>query len=133
MLELGQWVQIVKSPTYGADYFDNDYINTQDWIVSIYMKDGHYVYELFSQDEDCLWMANELTGTDTFEDINKPLLDIGDEVYKDGDTQDIHTITAISVDGDDFICDISQGLWYGDWELTLCRKKDGAHPEYTLF
>ena len=133
MLELGQWVQIDESPTYGADYFDNDYINTQDWIVSIYMKDGHYVYELFSQDEDCLWMANELTGTDTFEDINKPLLDIGDEVYRDGDTKDIHTITAISVDGDDFICDISQGLWYGDGELTLFRKKDGGHPDYTLF
>ena len=133
MLELGQWVRINKSPTYGADYFDTDYTHTQDWIVSIHMRDGHYVYELFSQDEDCLWMANELTGTDTFEDINEPLLDIGDEVYKDGDTQDIHTITAISVDGDDFICDISQGLWYGDWELTLFRKKDGVHSDYTLF
>lgn len=62
MLELGQWVQIDKSPMYGADYFDNDYINTHDWVVSIYVRDGHYVYELFSQDEDCLWMANELTG-----------------------------------------------------------------------
>lgn len=133
MLELGQWVRINHRPTYGDEYFDMADINTRDWIVSIYMKDGHYVYELFSQDEDCLWMANELTGTDTFEDINKPLLDIGDEVYRDGDTKDIHTITAISVDGDDFICDISQGLWYGDWELTLFRKKDGAHPEYTLF
>ena len=130
MLELGQWVQIDKSPTYGADYFDNDYLNTHDWIVSIYVRDGHYVYELFSQDEDCLWMADEITGSDTFEDINEPSLDIGDEVYKDGDT---HTITAISVDGDDFICDISQGLWYGDWELTLYRKKDDVHPDYTLF
>lgn len=133
MLELGQWVRINARPTYGDEYFDTADINTQDWIVSIYMKDGHYVYELFSQDEDCLWMANELTGTDTFEDINEPSLGIGDEVYKDGDTQDIHTITAISVDGDDFICDISQGLWYGDWELTLFRKKDGVHPDYTLF
>ena len=26
MLQLGQWVQIDKSPTYGADYFDNDYM-----------------------------------------------------------------------------------------------------------
>ena len=133
MLELGQWVRINHRPTYGDEYFDTAGINTRDWIVSIYMKDGHYVYELFSQDEDCLWMANELTGTDTFEDINKPLLDIGDEVYKDGDTQDIYTIAAIAVDGDDFICDISQGLWYGDWELTLFRKKDGVHPDYTLF
>ena len=49
-----------------------------------------------------------------------------------GDTQDIYTIAAIAVDGDDFIYNINQGLWYGDWELTLFRKKDGAHPEYTL-
>ena len=97
------------------------------------MKDGHYVYELFSQDEDCLWMATELTGLGTFEDIDEPSLYIGDEVYKDGNTQDIHTIAAIAVDGDDFIYDISQGLWYGDWELTLFRKKDGVHPDYTLF
>lgn len=133
MLELGQWVRINKSPTYGADYFDTDYTHTQDWIVSIHLRDGHYVYELFSQDEDCLWMATELTGSDTFEDIDEPTLDIGDEVYKDGDTQDIYTIAAISVDGDEFICDIKQGLWYGDWELTLFRKKDGVHPDYTLF
>lgn len=133
MLQLGQWVQIDKSPTYGADYFDTDYTHTQDWIVSIHMRDGQYVYELFSQDEDCLWMATELTGSDTFEDIDKPSLYIGDEVYKDGDTQNIHTITAIAVDGDDFIFNINQGLWYGDWELKLYRKKDGAHPNYTLF
>ena len=50
-----------------------------------------------------------------------------------GDTQDIYTIAAIAVDGDDFIYNINQGLWYGDWELTLFRKKDGAQPEYTLF
>lgn len=124
MLELGQWVQIDKSPTYGADYFDNDYINTQDWVVSIYMKDGHYVYELFSQDEDCLWMADELTGLDTFEDINEPTLDIGDEVYKDGDTQNIHTITAIAVDGDDLTTNDTDEDWYGEDLHRLCRLED---------
>lgn len=133
MLELGQWVRITTRPTYGDEYFDTADINTRDWIAGIYECDGQYVYELFSQDEDCLWMADELTGSDTFEDINEPSLDIGDEVYKDGDTQDTHTIVAISVDGDDVIYDINQGLWCGDWELTLFRKKDGAHLGYTLF
>lgn len=133
MLELGQWVHINHQPTYGADYFDNDDINTQDWIVSIHMRDGHYVYELFSQDEDCLWMADELTGSDTFEDIDEPSLDIGDEVYKNGDTQNIHTITAIAVYGGDFIFNINPGHWYGAWELTLFRKKGDVHPDYTLF
>lgn len=133
MLELGQWVQINTRPTFGDDYFDGADIDTRDWISGIYIRDEQYVYELFSQDEDCLWMADELTGTDTFEDINEPTLAIGDEVYKDGDTQDIHTIAAIAVDGDDFIYDINQGLWYGDWELTLFRKKNGVHPDYTLF
>ena len=30
MLELGQWVRINHQPTYGADYFDNDYMGIKN-------------------------------------------------------------------------------------------------------
>lgn len=133
MLELGQWVRINRQPTFGDEYFDTADINTRDWIAGIYECDGQYVYELRDQDDDCLWTEDELTRSDDFEELFEPSFWLGDEVRKNNDEDDIRTIIAVSTDGDDVLYKLDKGWWYYDSELTLHRKKDDVHPEYTLF
>lgn len=133
MLELGQWVRINRQPTFGDEYFDTADINTRDWIAGIYECDGQYVYELRDQDDDCLWTEDELTRSDDFEELFEPSFWLGDEVRKNNDEDDIRTIIAVSTDGDDVLYKLDKGWWYYDSELTLHRKKDDVHPDYTLF
>lgn len=133
MLELGQWVRINRQPTFGDEYFDTADINTRDWIAGIYECDGQYVYELRDQDDDCLWTEDELTRSDDFEELFEPSFWLGDEVRKNNDEDDIRTIIAVSTDGDDVLYKLNKGWWYYDSELTLHRKKDDVHPDYTLF
>lgn len=133
MLELGQWVRINRQPTFGDEYFDTADINTRDWIAGIYKCDGQYVYELRDQDDDCLWTEDELTRSDDFEELFEPSFWLGDEVRKNNDEDDIRTIIAVSTDGDDVLYKLDKGWWYYDSELTLHRKKDDVHPDYTLF
>ena len=129
MLQLGQWVRINRQPTFGDEYFDTADIKTRDWIAGIYECDGQYVYELRDQDDDCLWTEDELTRSDDFEELFEPSFWLGDEVRKNNDEDDIRTI----IDGDDVLYKLDKGWWYYDSELTLHRKKDDAHPDYTLF
>lgn len=133
MLELGQWVRINRQPTFGDEYFNTADINTRDWIAGIYECDGQYVYELRDQDDDCLWTEDELTRSDDFEELFEPSFWLGDEVRKNNDEDDIRTIIAVSTDGDDVLYKLDKGWWYYDSELTLHRKKDDVHPDYTLF
>lgn len=134
MLELGQWVRINARPTYGADEFDDDCIDTRDWISGIYIRDGHHVYELRDTCEECLWVENELTVLNDVADLSESSLWLGDEVYIGDNILDIQLITGVTVDwDDDYLYEFGGGLWYRDWELKLCRKKDEAHPGYTLF
>lgn len=132
MLELGQWVRINQRPTYGDEYFDTTDINTRDWIAGIYERDGQYVYELRDQDDDCLWTEDELTRSDNFKELDEPSFWLGDEVHKNDDAEDIRTIIALSTVGDEYLYMLDD-WWYYESELTLHRKRDDVHPEYTLF
>lgn len=134
MLQLGQWVCINARPTYGVDDFDDDCINTRDWVSGIYIRDGRHVYELRDTNEECLWVEDELTVLDDIADLNEPSFWLGDEVYIGDNVSNIQPITGVAVDwDDDCLYEFAGGLWREDWELTLYRKKDDVHPDYTLF
>ena len=133
MIELGQYVRVDKIPSYGAEYFYSGDITIQDWVTGIYLRDGRYVYELYDQDEDCLWTEDEVTVRGDYEEVAEPAFWFGDEVYVNGDIEDTRTITAVAGDTEDILYKCGEDIWRYERELTLFRKKDDIHPEYTLF
>ena len=136
MLQIGQWVSINTRPTWGDRYFDADDIDTRDYVSCVRTREGHYVYELMGQDEDCLWTEDELTGLDDFEDMDEPTFWLGDEVHA-GNIEDIQVITGISVssmDNYEFVYELDEGVMYTlENSLKFKYDKDLRPAKYTLF
>ena len=135
MLELGQYVDIDNTPTYGSMYFDEDDLYERDYVCGIRLdKYGGPIYQLADQDEDCWWEEVELDESYGKHDDNIPTYELGDEVTEADDPHDVKVVTGIYLVYGDFMYQLDNEETYIDeCDLTLHRKKDDTTLDYTLF
>ena len=130
MLKLGQDVIIYDTPTYGDEYFDEDYMYERATICGITTINDEIAYQLEGYDEDSWWAEDELDDEYEYDqELKTPAYDLGDEVVDKDFPYETKRITGLFLVNDEVVYQLEgSDTWI---------EEDNISPdntgEYTLF
>ena len=130
MLKLGQDVIIYDTPTYGDEYFDDDYMYERATICGITTINDEIVYQLEGYDEDSWWVEDELDDEYEYDqDLKTPTYGLGDEVVDKDFPYETKRITHIFIVNDKFAYQLEgKDAWFEEDDIAPDNPGD-----YTLF
>ena len=129
MLKLGQDVIIYDTPSYGDEYFDEDYMYERATICGITTINDEIAYQLEGYGEDSWWVEDELDEGESGYNVNGPKYELRDEVTDKNNPHGMRRITGIFLVDDKVVYQLEgHDAWFDEDDLS-----PDSIGEYTLF